>query len=55
MVLVDGNPVGVAPLSLDLPVDVPVTISVSVPGYQFESQSITPKIGEIKKIVFVPV
>ena len=54
VVLVDGNPVGVAPLALDLPVDVPVTISASVSGYQFESQSITPKIGEIKKIVFVP-
>jgi hypothetical protein len=54
VVYIDGNMIGVAPISIELPVGVQVVVSVEVDGFNIPPQNVVPVIGEVKKLVFIP-
>jgi endonuclease YncB( thermonuclease family) len=54
IVSIDDVVVGLAPISTELPVDVDAKITVDMDGYQSEEEVVTPKIGEIQRIVIIP-
>jgi endonuclease YncB( thermonuclease family) len=55
IVSVDDSPVGIAPLSLDLPGDVPAKITVVFDGgYENHEETVIPIRGEIKRVVVIP-
>jgi hypothetical protein len=55
IISIDGSVVGLAPLSVDLPVGVSSTIGVVIDGgYLPEEEVVVPEIGKIKRVVIIP-
>lgn len=56
IISIDGSIQGLSPLTVDLPVDVPVVVSATVDGdYTIDDVTVVPKIGEIKRVVMIPI